>query len=132
MIPKVNRSDIQRFLTSIKSSLSDENFDVDDDFILIKSNKDDIEYSTLYTLLDLEFDVYDVVNVLKSLEVEDFSEIKIDEDDPDPPLLYVFGKFINKREIYIKIKYRNSADLNQVICVSFHYAKWKMSYMFGK
>lgn len=132
MIPKVTRTDVKRFLETIRAIFTDKSFNIDDDFVLIKASKEDIEHSTKYTLLDLDYDAYDVVEVIKKLEIDDFSEIKMDEDDPNPPLLYVFGKIINGKEIYIKIKCRNDDDNKQVICVSFHYSIWKMNYMFRK
>ncbi len=130
MIINISKNDVAKYLCKIKESLSNKQFNIDEDFILIKSKKEDEEFSTPYTLLDLDYDAYDVVNHLKALDVSDFSEIKLDEDDPNPPLLYVFGKEINGREIYIKIKLREFDDSNQVICVSFHYSKWRMNYPF--
>ena len=130
MIINISKNDVAKYLCKIKKSLSNKQFNIDEDFILIKNKKEDEEFSTPYTLLDLDYDAYDVVNHLKALDVSDFSEIKLDEDDPNPPLLYVFGKEINGREIYIKIKLREFDDSNQVICVSFHYSKWRMNYPF--
>ena len=130
MIINISKNDVAKYLCKIKESLSNKQFNIDEDFILIKNKKEDEEFSTPYTLLDLDYDAYDVVNHLKALDVSDFSEIKLDEDDPNPPLLYVFGKEINGREIYIKIKLREFDDSNQVICVSFHYSKWRMNYPF--
>ena len=63
-----------------------------------------MEHSTPYTLLDLDYDIEDVVDRLKELTVEEYSETKIDKDDLDPPLLFVFGKNINRKLIYIKLK----------------------------
>ncbi len=71
-----------------------------------------------------------VVDVLRNLEVSDFSEAKIDKNDPEPPILMVFGKYINEKNVYIKIKCRETDDMGQVICVSFHYAQWDMCYPF--
>ena len=130
MIINTSRNDVDKFLRKIKEILLDKQFNVDTDFALIKSKKVDEEYSTPYTLLDLDYDVYDVIDHLIKLDVSDFSEVKLDEDDPNPPLLYVFGTEINGREVYIKIKYRGFDDSNQVICVSFHYSKWSMDYPF--
>ena len=87
--------------TCDSKDLFSEYINVDTDFALIKSKKVDEEYSTPYTLLDLDYDVYDVIDHLIKLDVSDFSEVKLDEDDS-----------------------------NQVICVSFHYSKWSMDYPF--
>lgn len=132
MIINITRNDVDKFLRKIKEILLSKQFNIDTDFALIKSKKIDEEFSTPYTLLDLDYDVYDVMEHLISLNVSDFSEVKLDEDDSNPPLLYVFGREVNGREIYIKVKYREFDDANQVICVSFHYSKWRMDYPFKK
>ncbi len=125
---KLSKAEVSRFLAEMNRILEDENFNIDTNFRLIKSTKEEIEYSTPFTLIDLEFDIFDVVNELKSLEVNHYSEAKLDEDDPNPPILLVFGKIIGGKEVYIKIKCRDINNIGQVICVSFHYAKWNMQY----
>ena len=88
-------------------------------------------YSTPYTLVDLDYDEDDVIERLKELSVAEYSETKIDRDDLNPPLLFVFGKKINGKLVYIKLKIRD--DENTVIlCVSFHYAKEKMKFPYAK
>lgn len=124
----LSKGEVASFLSQMKGILKADTFNIDSHFRLIKNSKEEIEYSTPYTLIDLEYDVFDVVNELKSLEVSNYSESKLDRDDPNPPILLVFGKVINNREIYIKIKCRDINDIGQVICVSFHYAKWEMKY----
>ena len=61
----------------------------------------------------------------KELTVEEYSETKIDKDDLNPPLLFVFGKDINSRLIYVKLKIKENPQ-KHVLCVSFHYAKDNM------
>lgn len=101
------------------------------DLILIRKKKqgDDWKFSTPYTLLDLEYNAEDVVNRLKELKVEEYTETKIDTDDINPPILFVFGKDINDRLIYVKLKIRDQQK--QIVCVSFHYAKDKMQYPYA-
>ena len=125
---KLTERDVLQFLKRLNAIINAKNFNLDDNFILIKNRKEPIEFSTPYTLIDLEYDVDDVVRELSSLRVSDFSEARLDADDPNPPILMIFGKKINDREIYIKIKNRESDDLHQVICVSFHYSQWEMMY----
>ncbi len=50
-------------------------------------------------MLDLDYDIKDVVERLKELKVEEYSETKIDKDDVNPPVLFVFGKDIDDRLI---------------------------------
>ncbi len=102
-----------------------EGFDIDRDFTLIKSSKDDYYHSTEYTIADLDYDTQDVIERIKELTLQEYSETLFDKDDMDPPLLFVFGKDINGKQIYIKIKRRES-QTNHVVCVSFHYAAYDM------
>lgn len=123
------RKDVITFLRELKTLLEKEDFNVDIDLTLIQKNKkgDNIYYSTPYTLVDLEYDVVDVVDRLKELKLEEYSETKIDRDDSHPPLLFVFGKNINNRLVYIKLKIKEKHK-KHVVCVSFHYAKEKMTF----
>ncbi len=94
-----------------------------------RKNGDDQKYSTPYTLLDLDYDVEDIVDRLKELKVEEYSETKFDKDDVNPLTLFVFGKDINKKMIYVKLKVRDQQK--QVVCVSFHYAKDEMKFPYA-
>ncbi|WP_155840026.1 hypothetical protein [Butyrivibrio sp. MC2021] len=108
-----------------------EDFNIDSDLTLIKKKKiDDEEHSTPYTLLDLDYDTSDVVERLKELSVSEYSETKIDIDDLNPPLLFVFGKDINGKLIYVKSKIKGEQK-RRVICVSFHYARDSMKFPYA-
>lgn len=65
--------------------------------IIIKSTKDDIQFSTRYLMLDLDYDTSDIVERLKELTLAEYSETLIDKDDSNPPLLFVFGKSIDNK-----------------------------------
>ncbi|WP_314731868.1 hypothetical protein [Oribacterium parvum] len=127
------RQEVVAFLDELKAFLEGSDFDIDHDLILIKKKKaDDEEHSTPYTLLDLDYDSEDVVNRLKELTVAEYSETKIDKDDFNPPLLFVFGKDINRRLVYVKLKIKKKEDLRKhILCVSFHYAKEKMKFPYA-
>lgn len=122
------KRDIEVFLDELHKLLEKENFNINTDLILIRKKKrgDDQEFSTPYTLLDLNYDIEDVIDRLKELKVEEYSETKIDKNDVNPPVLFVFGKDIDDRLIYIKLKIKDQQK--QVLCVSFHYAKDKMEF----
>ena len=125
------KGEVAAFLEELKMFLEKGDFNIDTDFILIRKNKkDDMEHSTPYTLLDLDYDIEDVVDRLKELTVEEYSETKIDKYDLDPPLLFVFGKNINRKRIYIKLKIKGDQK-RHVLCVSFHYAKDKMKFPYA-
>ena len=114
------KKDVKAFLEELKEILNAKEFNIDNDLMIVKSNKDEIEYSTGYLMLDLEYDALDVVKRLKELTIAEYSETLIDKDDDKPPLLFVFGKDINSRLVYIKLKIKG------VLCLSFHYAKHDM------
>ena len=128
---RLKKVEVTAFLKELKVFLEKGDFNVDTDFVLIRKNKKgDVEHSTPYTLLDLEYDIEDVVDRLKELTVEEYSETKIDKYDLDPPLLLVFGKYINRKLIYIKLKIKGDQK-RHVLCVSFHYAKDKMEFPYA-
>lgn len=116
----------------MKKILEREDFHTDTDLILIqtKKKKEDEIYSTPYTLLDLDYDISDVADRLRELTLQEYSETLIDRENADPPLLFVFGKDINGREVYIKLKMKGNQQ-KYVLCVSFHYAKEKMTFPYA-
>lgn len=125
------KREIVAFLEELKGLLGKDDFNIDSDFLLIKKRKpDDEEHSTPYTILDLDYDIWDVVERLKELSVAEYSETKIDKDDLNPPLLFVFGKDINNKLVYIKLKIKGDNN-KRVLCVSFHYAKEPMTFPYA-
>ncbi len=60
----------------------------------------------------------------------EYSETKIDKDDLNPPLLFVFGKDINSKLVYVKLKIKGNQQ-RHVLCVSFHYEKEKMLFPYA-
>lgn len=125
------KREVVAFLDELHKLLCSDDFDINTNLNFIRKNKhgDEQKFSTPYTLLDLDYDTEDVVKKLKKLTVEEYSETKIDKDDVNPPILFVFGKDINSRLIYVKLKIKNSQK--QVVCVSFHYAKNKMEFPYA-
>lgn len=126
------KKEVVAFLDELKSLLGNADFDIDTDLKLIRKKKqgEDQKYSTPYTLLDLDYDMEDVVERLKELTVAEYSETKIDKDDLNPPLLFVFGKDINSKLVYVKLKIKGESQ-RHVLCVSFHYAKEKMTFPYA-
>lgn len=120
------KKDVVAFLDELHRLLSSDEFDMDIDLELVqrKKNGTDQKFSTPYTLLDLDYDTEDIVNHLKELKLSEYSETKIDTDDVHPPVLFVFGKDISDRLIYVKLKIRDGG--RKVVCVSFNYAKRTM------
>lgn len=122
------KREVVAFLDELQILLGKEDFDIN--LIRKKKQGEDWKYSTPYTLLDLDYDTEDVVNRLKELTVEEYSETKIDKDDLNPPLLFVFGKDINGKLVYVKLKIKGDQQ-KYVLCVSFHYAKDKMAFPYA-
>jgi hypothetical protein len=122
------KREVVAFLDELQILLGKEDFDIN--LIRKKKQGEDWKYSTPYTLLDLDYDTEDVVNRLKELTVEEYSETKIDKDDLNPPLLFVFGKDINSKLVYVKLKIKGDQQ-KYVLCVSFHYAKDKMAFTYA-
>lgn len=77
-------------------------------------------------LIDLELRPIDRKNTLESLEIKDYYEGPIKEKLYGGSDMWVFGKMIKKREVYIKITI--GAVGSSVICISFHLAEYKMHY----
>ena len=68
--------------------------------------------------LDLDYDTEDVVDRLKELKVEEYSETKIDTDDVNPPMLFVFGKDVNGRADLCKVEGSRTAETSGVCVIS--------------
>lgn len=124
-----DKREVLNFLNELQKVLEDSNFDIDSNFILIQSRKSGSkeQFSTPYTLIDLEYDVEDVVERLKELTIGEYCETLFDKNDNHPPLLYVFGKQINSQLVYIKLKIKERKK-KYVLCVSFHYAEHNMTF----
>ena len=78
------------------------------------------------TLLALELRPVDRLHILEGLEATDFSEGPLKEQLYGGADMWVFGKSIKNKEVYIKISM--GAPGCSVICISFHLAAHKMNY----
>lgn len=121
---------MKEFLNELHQILEDEEFSVEKNFLLIRSYKDKKEYSTPYTMVSLNYDDVDIIDRLKELSLENYSETLFDKDDDNPPLLFVFGKNIEGKEVYIKLKIKKTTS-KRILCISFHFAQYKMEYPYA-
>ena len=73
------KREVIAFLDGLHKLLRRNDFDINTDLTLISKPKQGNEqkFSTPYTLLDLDYDTEDVVDRLKELKVEEYSETKI-------------------------------------------------------
>jgi len=78
------------------------------------------------TILDFEISKDYRNKVLKDMEVEDYCEGPLEENLHGGADMWVFGKVVKGKEIYIKISMGVTGS--KVICISFHIAEHKMHY----
>lgn len=77
-------------------------------------------------LVDLELRPIERKAILEALETKDYNEGPLEEKLYGGADMWVFGKSVKKKEVYIKITM--GALGNSVICISFHLAQHKMNY----
>ena len=78
------------------------------------------------TLTVLEFRVEDVKKELNELSVVHYSEGPVKETLYQSADMWIFGKMIQSKEVYIKISIGQPSD--KVICISFHFSDYAMTY----
>ena len=122
----------EEFLRDLKGFIGRKDFDIKRDFkVIAKPKPNDLQYSTPHTVIALDYDDSDVLRRINELTVEEYSETKIDNGDAHPPLLFVFGKVINGKLVYIKLKIREREKGRYILCVSFHFAREKMNFPYA-
>ncbi len=82
----------------------------------------------LQTLADLEITSFKRKAIIKELSAQDYSEGPIEEVVFMGSPMWVFGKEIKSKEIYIKVSMGFSGK--QTLCISFHIAEFPMNYPF--
>lgn len=121
-----SEENVQSFIIELKEVLSHSNFNIGEDLDLLlkkKSESPTDPYTTVNTLLALDFDKYDVFNQLMALEVSEYMETITDDLDNCLPKFYAFAKEIKNKNVYIKVKIRDR-EKRKVFCVSFHFARY--------
>ena len=89
--------------------------------------RDDREKNRM-ALIDLDISRLERLEVIKSIETEDYSEGPIPDELNLGTEMWVFGKDVNSIEVYIKITM--GGFNNRTICISFHRAERPMKYPF--
>jgi len=77
-------------------------------------------------LVELEIRPVERKAILEALDSKDYSEGPLKENLYGGADMWVFGKTVKKKEMYIKITM--GAMGSSVICISFHLAEYKMNY----
>lgn len=80
------------------------------------------------SLLDLEITPLKRLEIVMSLEVEDFVDGPLEDTLHKISDLWVFGKKVKSKDVYIKIS-MGFTDCSAV-CISFHIAEYKLVYQF--
>lgn len=80
------------------------------------------------TMIQMNFRQLDRLKVVRSIDVEDYSEGPICDQLNGFGEMWVFGKDVNEREVYVKICLGKPGT--KTICISFHIAEFPMKYPF--
>ena len=80
------------------------------------------------TLADLELRPVDRKKILEQLEVKDYAEGPVEEKLYGGTDMWIFGKVVKDKEMYIKISIGFPG--NSVICISFHISEYNIDYPF--
>ena len=115
------REKVRDFLQSIKETIA--NPVADQGWVLVPrpENKE--------CILQLGFKYQDISETLLDLSVEDYCEGPCQDRD-QPGDLWVFGKVIENKAIYIKIKLASFGPLRIVRVISFHFADYTLDHPF--
>lgn len=127
-----DKSAVKNFLLQMNSVLSSDDFNIDRDFVfqrIRETDEPDDEYTNESTMLELNYDSSDIVEELKTLTLDNYSESIVDNVVEGFKIFFVFGKQINGRDVYIKVrmKQRGNTQNEYVFCVSFHFARYPIT-----
>ena len=85
------------------------------------------------TLIELGLNYKLVKDELLSLLPKDYSEgpkKDLDQINYIDESIWIFGKTLQNKKIYIKLKIRENENHEEVVCISFHIAKHTMNLPF--
>jgi hypothetical protein len=82
------------------------------------------------TLHDLEISPAKRKEIISSLKAEDYSQGALDEKMRGILPMWVFGKQVKEKEVYIKVSM--GIENNSAVCISFHIAEHPVNYPFKK
>jgi len=116
-MPFSKKDEVKRFISDFKTKL--EIFDI---IFLDKRIKN------TQALLDLEITPAQRKRIVASIELKDFVEGPFAEELYGMEDMWVFGKMVKDKEVYIKVTLGNPN--RQIICISFHIAEYPLKYPF--
>lgn len=114
------RITISNFLQEVKKTITNplSNYQ---SWVLVRRRK------TLNCVLQLGFNYRDIHSVILGLSVTDYCQGPV-QDRRERGDLWIFGKAIGDKEIYIKIKLATFGALKMVRIISFHFANEPLCY----
>jgi hypothetical protein len=113
--PQTKQEDVIQFLKQLKLLVAN------DDYEMVQKN-----YEAMF---DLGIDIHGVSAILLSLTEHEYSEGPMpDHDYHREGDVWVFGHWTGECMIYIKMRLYGS----NAVCMSFHEAKWTMTFPFKK
>jgi len=116
-LPEFDKDAVRRFLREFKSLMKEK-------AVYVINREDNI-----LALIDLEINAKIRVDELKSLSVLDY----VSGPDPDVShtgVVWIFGKELLSRDVYIKLKIVEGEVEDKAICISFHPASRPLEYPF--
>lgn len=120
-MPNATRAEVERFLAQVRKTIP-----TSFDMRRAAKNKE--------AILALGYNYAAVKQEIESLEASHFSEGPVDEHNAINQV-WIFGKIIQNREVYIKIKLigmnNQGREVDTVHCLSFHFAEYNLDYPYG-
>jgi hypothetical protein len=111
------KEDVEKYLNELKVKIS-----IYDIYFLDDRGKNQ------QALSDLEISPDDRKSIISKLTVKDYSDGPLPERMRGILPMWIFGKEIKAKEVYIKISM--GAENDKAICISFHIAEFPMKYPF--
>ena len=115
------REKVRDFLQLVKETITNPVTDQGWRLVLRPENKE--------CILQLGFKYQDIYETLLGLSVEDYCEGPCQDRDL-PGELWVFGKVVENKTVYIKMKLASFGPLKIVRVISFHFAEHTLEYPF--
>lgn len=117
--------DVNDFINKVRKILSTEGYGFD--IQRTRRDEDPLDpFTTMNTLLSLEYDDEDVINELVTLKANDYCKTALDDKRLSSPPFWFFEKTIKGKSVYIKFKIRDE-EKKKIFCMSFHFPRWPIT-----
>lgn len=117
--------EVEMLIKTARDILDSEKYDLD--IQRKRKGEDPLDaFSTKNTLLALDYDLDDVAEEIRSLQLRDYIKTTVDVKRPESPEFWVFEKTIQNKSVYIKFKIRH-VENKKIYCMSFHFPQWAIT-----